>query len=220
MLGNDQQTQTKSRSQPFSATNAKLTAVHFSLFVLNKHSIIIPCISKQMQRITLNLFNKQWFLSINIYFLICRHKQPTFPVIVKQRTGKSIIALWDVSYIVKARCQPIVVMCIDWSEKTEPLFKAIQHSINTPFALWQSSTAASWLICLLLPCQSIMNHPLCHRTTLHSPAGRKREGGRDGGNGKKGGGRKGWEVEDRLFLPCWQRKMRGIQEKKSCRKRG
>lgn len=131
------------------------------------------CISKQMQRITPNLFSNLWFLSINIYTLICRHKQPPFSVIVKQRAEKSIIALLDVSYIVKARWQPIVVMCIDWSEKPEPLFKAIQHSINTPFALWQSSTAASWLICLLLPCQSIMNHPVCHRTTLHSPAGRK-----------------------------------------------
>lgn len=57
-------------------------------------------------------------------------------------------------------------MCIDWSEKPELLFKAIQHSINTPFALWQSSSAASWLICLPLSCQSIMNHRLCHRTML------------------------------------------------------
>lgn len=140
------------------------------------------CKSKQMQRITPHLFSNLRFLSINIYSLICRHKQPTFPVIVKQRAEKSIIALWDVSYIVKAHCQPIVVMCIDWSKKPEPLFKAIQHSINTPFALWQSSTAASWLICLLLPCQSIMNHRLCHRTMLHFPAGRNRKGVSGKGN--------------------------------------
>lgn len=129
----------------------------------------------------------------------------------KQRRGGSIIALWDVSYIVKARCQPIVVMCIDWSEKPEPLFKAIQHSINTPFALWQSSTAAPWLIRLLLPCQSIMNHPLCHRTTLHSPAGRKKGGGRTLGSGIKiCGGRIGREMEE--CSRCWRRK--------SWRKRG
>lgn len=102
-------------------------------------------------------------------------------------------------------------MCIDWSEKPEPLFKAIQHSINTPFALWQSSTAAPWLIRLLLPCQSIMNHPLCHRTTLHSPAGRKKGGGRTAGSGiKMCGGRIGREMEG--GSRCWRRK--------SWRKRG
>lgn len=102
-------------------------------------------------------------------------------------------------------------MCIDWSEKPEPLFKAIQHSINTPFALWQSSTAAPWLIRLLLPCQSIMNHPLCHRTTLHSPAGRKKGGGRTAGSGiKMCGGRIGREMEE--DSRCWRRK--------SWRKRG
>lgn len=160
-----------------------------------------------MQRITQNLFSNLWFLSINIYSLICRHKYPTFPVIVKQRSEKSIIALWDVSYIVKARCQPIVVMCIDWSEKPEPLFKAIQHSINTPFALWQSSTAAPWLIRLLLPCQSIMNHPLRHRTMLHSPAGKKREGRKDEGKGRKCRGRiGGFYSSDRGW---WERFKRG-----------
>ena len=82
--------------------------------------------------------------------------------------------------------------------KPVSLFKAIQHSINTPFALWQRSTTAFWLICLPLPCQSIMNHLLFHRTTLNSPARRKREGG----------GRLVWKVEEEI-LQCWQERMGG-----------
>lgn len=50
-----------------------------------------------------------------------------------------------------------------------PLLKAIQHSINSPFAFWQQSAPGTWQIPLFLLCQSIMNHPLI--TAARPPLG-------------------------------------------------
>lgn len=53
-----------------------------------------------------------------------------------------------------------LLWCALMSEKPLSLFEAIQHSINTPFALWHHASPGTWLIWLFLLCQSIMNHTL------------------------------------------------------------